>query len=97
MFTSRSTVLSSFLKRWTDRSRTNTAQNIHHMRKSVIENELISSSLNNQRGVDKSTVFVVVDSRVLMRNQGSWVLTTKLSVTLSDVHCLCFIVYFYLI
>ena len=97
MFTSRSTVLSSFLKRWTDRSRTNTAQNIHQMRKSVIENELISSSLNNQRGVDKSTVFVVVDSRVLMRNQGSWVLTTKLSVTLSDVHCLCFIVYFYLI
>ena len=67
------------------------------MRKSVIENELIYSSLNNQRGVDKNTVFVVVESRVLMRSQGSWVLTTKLSVTLSDVHCLCFIVYFSLI
>ena len=67
------------------------------MRKSVIENELIYSSLNNQRGVDKNTVFVVVEARVLMRSQGSWVLTTKLSVTLSDVHCLCFIVYFSLI
>ena len=67
------------------------------MRKSVIENELIYSSLNNQRGVDKNTVFVVVESRILMRSQGSWVLTTKLSVTLSDVHCLCFIVYFSLI
>ena len=67
------------------------------MRKSVIENELIYSSLNNQRGVDKNTVFVVVESRVLMRSQGSWVLTAKLSVTLSDVHCLCFIVYFSLI
>ena len=67
------------------------------MRKSVIENELIYSPLNNQRGVDKNTVFVVVESRVLMRSQGSWVLTTKLSVTLSDVHCLCFIVYFSLI
>ena len=67
------------------------------MRKSVIENELIYSSLNNQRGVDKNTVFVVVESRVLMRSQGSWVLTIKLSVTLSDVHCLCFIVYFSLI
>ena len=31
------------------------------MRKSVIENELIYSSLNNQRGVDKNTVFVVVE------------------------------------